>query len=334
MSIDLHFRKVAGVSVPSPGFGAMGLSNTYGVADDEESKELLRHAINVGQTFWDTADVYGFGHNEELIGAVLKEGDNRSKVFLATKFGNVYDPETRKGTGNVRGDATYIRESIESSIKRLGTTPDLYYQHRVDPTVSIEETYGTLEELRKEGKFKYIGISEPSAETLRKAAKVAKISALQVEYSPWTTDIERNGVLQAARELDIPIVAYSPLGRGFLTGRYKSYDDFEPGDRRRQHPRFSKENFEKNLTIVEKLTSIASKKNITPAQLALAWVAAQGPDIIPIPGTKTIPRLEENWESRDVKFTEEELAELRAVIDSFETSGTRYPEQQLKRVEV
>ncbi|KAI5120102.1 hypothetical protein M0805_001258 [Coniferiporia weirii] len=220
---DLHFRVVGDVKAPSPGFGAMGLSSAYGIANDEESRRLLRHAISVGMTFWDTADAYGNGHNRLSLvrslsaSSVLAEGDNRSKVFLATKFGHEFDPETRQTTGKIRGDAAYVRQAVENSIKRLGTTPDLIYQHRVDPNVSLEETYGTLEELRKAGKFKHIGISEPSAETLRKAAKIAKISALQIEYSPWTTDIERNGVLQAARELGIPIVAYSPLGRGFLT---------------------------------------------------------------------------------------------------------------------
>jgi len=231
------------------------------------------------------------------------------------------------------GDTAYVRQSIDESIERLGFTPDLYYQHRVDPKVPIEETYTVLEELRKAGKFKYIGISEPSANSLRKAAKVAKISALQIEYSPWTTDIERNGVLETARELGITIIAYSPLGRGFLTGRYKSPDDFEPEDRRRAHPRFSKEHFDNNYKIVEKLEAIAKKKGITPAQLALAWVAAQGKDIIPIPGTKSIPRLEENWKSREVTFTPEELKEIRAVIDSANITGTRYPEGQMKAVE-
>ncbi|KAL5499030.1 hypothetical protein ACEPAH_1548 [Sanghuangporus vaninii] len=330
--IDLRSREIGGVKVPSPGFGGMSLSNMYGAANDEESKELLRHAIKLGLTFWDSADIYGNGHNEELIGSVLAEGDNRSKVFLATKFGHELDPVTRQSSGKIRGDAAYIRQSIEASIKRLGTTPDLYYQHRVDPNVNLEETYGTLEELRKEGKIKFIGISEPSAETLRKAAKIAKIDALQIEYSPWTTDIEKNGILQTARELGIPVVAYSPLGRGFLTGRFKSPEALDPNDRRRIHPRFSQEIFIKNLRIVEKLESIASKKKITPAQLALAWVAAQGTDIIPIPGTKSISRLEENWASRDVIFSPEELKELREVIDGFTTSGERYPEQMLRHI--
>ncbi|THH06006.1 hypothetical protein EW145_g4385 [Phellinidium pouzarii] len=319
---DLNLRVVAGVKVPSPGFGAMGLSNAYGTSNDEESKKLLRHAIKIGLTFWDTADAYGNGHKLSTIyqlpaGSVLAEGDNRSKVFLATKFGHEFDPETRQSSGKIRGDADYVRQAVENSIKRLGTTPDLIYQHRVDPNVSLEETYGTLEELRQAGKFKYIGISEPSAETLRKAAKVHL----------------RPGFAPAARELNIPIVAYSPLGRGFLTGRYKSHEDFEPNDRRRVHPRFSQEHFNNNLKIVEKLTALASKKNITPAQLSLAWVAAQGQDIIPIPGTKTIERLEENWASRDIVFTPEELAELRTAIDQFTVGGTRYPEQMLKHVE-
>ncbi|EJC99317.1 Aldo/keto reductase [Fomitiporia mediterranea MF3/22] len=331
-TFEIRTREIGGVKVPSPGFGGMSLSNMYGSANDEESKELLRHAIKIGLTFWDTADAYGTGHNEELIGSVLAEGDNRSKVFLATKFGFEIDPVTGQSTGKIRGDAAYIRQAIAASIKRLGTTPDLYYQHRVDPNVSLEETYGTLEELRKEGKFKFIGISEPSAETLRKAAKITKIDALQIEYSPWTTDIERNGILQAARELGIPIVAYSPLGRGFLTGRYKSTADFESNDRRLAHPRFSQENFNQNIKIVELLNAIATKKGITPAQLALAWVAAQGNDIIPIPGTKSIARLEENWKSRDVKFTEQELKELRQVIDGLEVSGQRYPDAMMKHI--
>ncbi|KLO19313.1 Aldo/keto reductase [Schizopora paradoxa] len=332
MVIDLKTRTVGNVKVPSPGFGGMGLSNVYGPANDEESKEVLRHAIKIGCTFWDTADIYGSGHNEELIGAVLKEGDNRSKVFLATKFGNVFDPVTKKSTGQVRGDATYIRECIDASIKRLGTTPDLYYQHRVDPKVSLEETFGTLEQLRKEGKFKYIGMSEPSAETLRKATKIAKIDALQIEYSPWTPDIETNGLLDACRELNIPIIAYSPLGRGFLTGRYKSFEELDPSDRRRQHPRFSKEHFDSNMQIVDKLSAIASKRNVTPAQLALAWVAAQGTDIIPIPGTKSIARLDENWASRDVALTDEDFKEIRAAVDGFKAGGNRYPEQQMKAI--
>jgi len=332
MPVDLKFRSVGNVKVSSPGFGGMGLSNVYGPANDEESKEVLRHAIKIGSTFWDTADIYGSGHNEELIGAVFKEGDNRSKVFLATKFGNVFDPVTKKPSGQVRGDAAYIRECIDASIKRLGTTPDLYYQHRVDPNVSLEETFGTLEQLRKEGKFKYIGMSEPNTETLRKAAKIAKIDALQIEYSPWTPDIESNGILDACRELNIPIVAYSPLGRGFLTGRYKTFEDFDPSDRRRQHPRFSKDYFDNNMKIVDKLSAIASKKGITPAQLALAWVSAQGDDIIPIPGTKSIARLDENWASRDVILTDEDLKEIRTAVDGFKAGGTRYPEQQMKAV--
>ncbi|KIJ51827.1 hypothetical protein M422DRAFT_244206, partial [Sphaerobolus stellatus SS14] len=321
------------------------LSNIYGKADDEQSKELLRHAIKLGLTFWDTyvhvvnlnelqrvilddsADIYGNGHNEKLIGSVLQEGDNRSKVFLATKFSHVFDEETGKATGEIQcfriGDAAYIRQAIEASIKRLGTTPDLYYQHRVDVRVPIEETYSTLEELRKEGKIKYIGISEPSVESLRKAAKVAKITALQIEYSPWTTDIERNGLLAAARELGITIVAYSPLGRGFLTGRYKSVSELEASDRRLAHPRFQEENFVKNLHVVEKIQAIADKKGVTPAQLCLAWVAAQGEDIIPIPGTKSISRLEENWKSRDIQLTADELKEMREVIDNANIAGER-----------
>ncbi|KAF8521734.1 Aldo/keto reductase [Hysterangium stoloniferum] len=333
----------------TPGFGGMGMSSIYGKTTDEESRNVLRHAIEIGVTLWDThvhfnfctyilsnyqtsADIYGCGHNETLIGSVLKENDNRSKVFLCTKFGNVFDRETGKPTGTVRGDAAYIRQSIDESIARLGFTPDLYYQHRVDPKVPIEETYSTLEELRREGKFTYIGISEPSEESLRKAAKVAKISALQIEYSPWTTDIERNGLLAAARELGITIVAYSPLGRGFLTGRYKSVADFDPSDRRLQHPRFAEENWQNNFNIVQKLQAIAEEKGITPAQLALAWVSAQGEDIIPIPGTTSIARLDENWKSSDVHLTTKELQEIREVVDKADIKGDRYPPAQMKAI--
>jgi len=333
MATDLHFRELEGNKVPSPGFGGMGLSSAYGKADDEESKKLLRHAIAIGATFWDTADIYGSGHNETLIGSVLKEGNNRSKVFLCTKFGIGFDRKTLRGTDEIRGDAAYVRQCIDESISRLGYTPDLYYQHRVDPKVPIEETYTTLEELRQAGKFKYIGISEPNAESLRKAAKVAKISALQVEYSPWTTDIERNGVLATARELGITIVAYSPLGRGFLTGRFKSPDDLEASDGRRDHPRFAEENWDHNVKIVYKLQALAEKKGITPAQLALAWVGAQGDDIIPIPGTKSISRLDENWASREVLFSPNELREMREVIDSANIQGARYPPSRMKAVE-
>jgi len=330
MPVDIHFRTIGETKVPSPGIGGMSLSSIYGTSNDEESKELLRHAIKIGLTFWDTADIYGSGHNEELIGSVLKEGDNRSKVFLCTKFGNVFDAATRTPAGQIRGDGAYIREAIEASIKRLGTTPDLYYQHRVDPNPDVlVDTYTTLEELRKEGKFKYIGISECSAETLRKANSIARISALQIEYSPWTTDIERNGILSTARELGIPIVAYSPLGRGFLTGSYQTSEDFEPNDYRRQHPRFAQENFDHNLQFVQKLKSIAERKGVTPAQLAIAWVASQGTDIIPIPGTKSIKRMEENWASREVVLTDDELKEMRAAVDSFTAAGTRYPERMM-----
>ncbi|KIJ51828.1 hypothetical protein M422DRAFT_203068 [Sphaerobolus stellatus SS14] len=329
---DIRLKKIADLKVPSPGFGGMSVSNAYGKAEDEQSKELLRHAIKLGVTFWDSADIYGCGHNEKLLGSVLAEGDNRSKVFLATKFGFVFDEETGRGNDEVRGDREYIRQAIENSIRRLGTTPDLYYQHRVDPKTPVEETYSALEELRKEGKIKHIGISEPSVESLKRAAKVAKISALQVEYSPWTTDIERNGLLATARELGITIVAYSPLGRGFLTGRFKSPTEFEEGDGRLVHPRFEGENFAQNLKIIEKIQAFAEKKGVTPAQLCLAWVAAQGEDIIPIPGTKSIQRLEDNWASREVKFTSEELKEIRDVIDGLNIAGERYPDFRMKHI--
>lgn len=236
----------------------------------------------------------GFGHNEELVGQVLAEGDNRSKVFLATKFANTFDIEKQQFKGVIRGDKAYVREAFEASLKRLGVKQvDLYYQHRVDPNTPIEETIGEMKKLQEEGKIRYIGMSECSAETLRRACKVgtqcfkftisgslalqvATIDALQIEYSPWAIDIEQNGILQACRDNNVKIIAYSPLGRGIMTGRFKSRNDFEEGDFRLSHPRFSEENFHKNLELVERIEELAKKKGCTPGQLCLAWISYQG----------------------------------------------------------
>ncbi|RGB32840.1 aryl alcohol dehydrogenase, partial [Rhizophagus diaphanus] len=244
-----------GVKIPAIGLGCMNMSSLYGAADEQENIKILNRAIELGCTFWDTADMYGFGSNETLISKVLKE--HRNKVFLCTKFAFLQE----NGEIKVSGKPEYVRQACENSLKRLGIDYiDLYYQHRVDPNTPIEDTVGALAELVKEGKVKYIGLSECSAETLRRAYKVHPIAAIQMEYSPWTLDIEKNGVLEACRELGVTMVAYSPLGRGFLTGKFKSIDDFEPNDFRRTVPRFQGENFNKNLELVQKFNEFASKK--------------------------------------------------------------------------
>ncbi|GAA5914905.1 aldo/keto reductase [Sporobolomyces salmoneus] len=312
-------------SWPRPGFGAMGLSAFYGpTGTDEDAKKVLRKAIEIGCTFWNTADMYGDGHNEKIIGEVLREGDNRSKVFLVTKFGN---KGSMSSGYTVDGSPAYAREALEASISRLGGLyPDAWIAHRIDKNTPIEETVGAMEALRKEGKCKYIGLSECSAETLRKAAKVAKISFVEVEYSPWTVVMEQNGVLDACKELGITVLAYSPLGRGFLTGRYKKLDDFAQDDFRKFMPRFQAENWEKNYKIVDEFEKLASKKGCTPGQLSLAWLMAQGPNIVPIPGTKSEKYLIENFESSKISLNESELRDVRKVIMENQPEGGRYPE--------
>ncbi|CAB4440585.1 unnamed protein product [Rhizophagus irregularis] len=290
-----------GVKIPSIGLGCMGMSAYYGSFDEQENIKLLNRSIELGCTFWDTADIYGLGDNEILLSKVLKE--RRNEVFLCTKFGIVRGPNGEfKG---ISGTPEYIRQACESSLKRLGVDCiDLYYQHRVDPNTPIEVTVGTLAELVKEGKIKYIGLSECSAATLRRAYKVHPIAAVQMEYSPWTLDIETNGIMEACRELGITIVAYSPLGRGFLTGKYKSIDDFEPDDFRRTVPRFQ------------------------------AWVLAQGDNIVAIPGTKKIKYLEENFEAVKIHLSSEELSEIRQIINSIEITGARYDENFMQMLNV
>ncbi|CAB4440580.1 unnamed protein product [Rhizophagus irregularis] len=320
-----------GVKISAIGLGCMGMSDFYGSGDEQGNINVLNRAIDLGSTFWDTSDIYGNGANEILLSKVLK--DKRDKVFLCTKFGTLRD--SNGAFIGVSGKPEYVRQACERSLKRLGVDYiDLYYQHRMDPNTPIEDTVGALAELVKEGKVKYIGLSECSAETLRRAHKVHPIAAIQMEYSPWTIDIETNGIMEACRELGVTIVAYSPLGRGFLTGKYKSIDDFEPDDFRRTFPRFQGENFDKNLEIVRKFEAFANKKGVTPSQLCLAWVLAQGDNIVAIPGTKKIKYLEENLEGTKIHLTPEELSEIRQIINSIEIIGTRYQEEHMKEVNI
>ncbi|KAG2172714.1 hypothetical protein INT43_000061 [Umbelopsis isabellina] len=329
MAPQLRELGKTGVKVPAIGLGCMGMSEFYGATDESENLKVLQHAIDIGCTFWDTADMYGCGRNEDLIGKILPS--QRDKVFICTKFGNVRGPNGE--FLGVNGKPDYVRQQCDISLKRLNIDCiDLYYQHRVDPNTPIEETIGAMAELVKEGKVKYLGMSECSAETLRRAYKVHPIAAVQMEYSPWSLDIEHNGLLDAAKELGVSIIAYSPLGRGFLTGAYKKPDDFEENDFRRHNPRFQGEAFYKNLELVKKLEELAAKKNVTPSELTLAWVIAQG--FIAIPGTKKIKYLDSNFSADKIQLTAEEMQEIRSISEAAEIIGTRYPEVLLKAVNI
>jgi len=327
MPAQLATRKLGsqGPQVTALGFGTMGLSAFYGKPQpDEERFAVLDRAYELGQTFWDTANVYG--DSEELIGKWFKKTGKRDEIFLATKFANIISPG-----GERRIDSTpeYCKQACEESLRRLGVDCiDLYYCHRVDRRTPIEKTVEAMVDLKKAGKIKYIGLSEISSTTLRRACAVHHIDAVQIEYSPFCIDIESPaiGLLQTCRELGVATIAYSPLGRGFVTGQYKSRLDFEEGDFRRRAPRFSDENFPKNLKLVEGLVELAKKKSCTAGQLTLAWLLAQGEDIIPIPGTKKIKYLEENLGALEIKLTPEENQEMRKMIESAEVHGTRYPE--------
>jgi aryl-alcohol dehydrogenase-like predicted oxidoreductase len=304
----------------------MGMSAFYGDRDDAESLRTLERALELGVTFLDTSDMYGPHTNEQLLGRFLAEGDRRDRVQLATKFGIRFDPSD-PSTRGVDGRPEYVRECIEGSLRRLGTDHvDLYYQHRVDPNTPIEETVGAMAELVTEGKVRYLGLSEAGPETLRRASAVHPITALQTEYSLWSREPEEE-ILPTCRELGIGFVAYSPLGRGFLTGAIRSIDDLDADDYRRYSPRFQGENFQKNLDLVARIQELAQSKGCTPAQLALAWVLAQGEDIVPIPGTKKVVRLEENAGAVDVELSADELAEIAATLP--DAAGLRYPEQMM-----
>src|SRR5476649_2045401 len=329
----MHTRQLGknGPHVSAIGLGCMGMTDFYTTGSDtREATATLHRALELGVTLLDTADIYGPHSNEELIGQAI--AGKRDQVFLASKFGILRDPANPAYRG-VSGKPEYIRTAIDGTLKRLGVeTLDLYYQHRIDPEVAIEETVGAMAELVKAGKVRYLGLSEASAETLERAHRVHPISALQSEYSLWSRDQEDNGCLAACQRLGIAFVPYSPLGRGFLTGALKSPDDFAADDYRRSSPRFQGENFAKNLLLVDRVKALAAEKGITAGQLALAWVLAQGDDIVPIPGTKQRKYLEENVAALDIKLSAGELQTLKDLFPVEAVSGQRYGDIGLKLV--
>jgi aryl-alcohol dehydrogenase-like predicted oxidoreductase len=319
----------SGLWVSALGLGCMGMSEFYGASDEAEAAATIRRALDLGVTFLDTADMYGVGKNEELVGRAI--AGRRDEVVLATKFGNVRGPNGE--FLGVNGSPQYVRDACEASLRRLGVgTIDLYYQHRVDPKVPIEETVGAMSDLVTAGKVRHLGLSEASAATIRRAYEVHPIAALQTEYSLWTRDVEAE-ILPVVRELGIGFVAYSPLGRGFLTGAFKKPEDISEGDFRRHNPRFMGANFAKNRALVDVVDEVARAKNATASQVALAWLLARGNDVVPIPGTKRVRYLEENARATELRLAPGDLALIEKTFAVGVTAGTRYPEAAMAAVE-
>ena len=317
----MEHRRLGGLDVSALGLGCMGMSEFYGETDEAESIRTIHRALELGVTLLDTADMYGVGDNERLVGRAI--ADRRERAVVATKFGNVRDPDgTFRG---LNGRPEYVKQACEASLRRLGIDViDLYQQHRVDPRTPIEETVGTMQELVDEGKLRFLGLSEAQPEDLRRAAATATISSLQTEYSLFTRDVERNGVLETCEDLGIGFLAYSPLSRGMLTGRFKSPDDFGENDFRggNRYPRLTGENFERNLALVREVEAIAAERGARPSQIALAWLLTRRDYVVPIPGTKRVRYLEENAAAADLELTDEELERLSALPDA---AGERYP---------
>ncbi len=321
-------RMLGALEVSGIGLGCMGMSDYYGESDDEMSVRVIHSALDMGVTLLDTADVYGIGKNEELVGRAVK--GRRSGVVIATKFGN--EKNFNGQFVRVNGRPEYVKSACEASLKRLGIDViDLYYQHRVDPEVPIEDTVGAMAGLVREGKVRFLGMSEAAPATIRRANKVHPITALQTEYSLWSRDVEAE-ILPVCRELGIGFVPYSPLGRGFLTGKLKSTDSLDKNDFRRIAPRFRDENIKKNLEIVARLEELAAEKGVKPSQLALAWLLAQGEDVVPIPGTRHLEYLKENLDAADIVLSADEVTRIKAAVPENEVSGMRYPEVGMKRL--